>query len=630
MYVIIVFEVDEADLLQFSNLAMFAADVDSTFTHVIVTAPSQDIANVYRFQLDILKQTVPFLSTAVVMCVSDPNGNRVGSGGGTLNALAYLKAVQFTQSFDQYRVLVVHSGGESRRAPLNSLCGKAWTTLNSVVEGNEIASPIVLLISELSKFSKNLQLGSVVVASSDVMLDIATEGCNRMKFPDDCVTVVAVPVNPKVAKNHGVIVAFDNKNESVTDHITSHDGTGVYSGAAVQYMQKPSLQKMKEQNALYTPLTFPSLLQRNDAMQQHQEPFALVDSGVVVFTGAALSNLLSLLDNTTTAACTDPKYAQSADLSNSSDADSTTSARAAGYLRLELYTDLLCALAVRDQSDFSLSVYLSRLGVDLSAAESSSTSPTTTTTASLYHQALPVVWNALSRTPLHFMLVCDGQFEHLGTTAEVLLLLTLPTAPAGNSNNAVGNATVSSVSLKLRRFAEKYSLAPQVKSRAAAGLAQGSVLINSLCSGGGGGGGGAEGGAQSDNVHSSHAERLVEHCVLNSDDANTPGATLPTRGILSHISGELGKNLKLNEGIMMQQVYLKPSCCNANHGASMSCCSDTPLVPVALIVLSLFDDMKVPFAHNSCNSNGSSSSSSTVCGSAWESLFKVGTAPHRR
>ena len=59
------------------------------FTLIILTAPTESIAAVYRIQLKNFEAAVD--NKCQFFCVSDPKGCRIGSGGGTLNALDYLK-----------------------------------------------------------------------------------------------------------------------------------------------------------------------------------------------------------------------------------------------------------------------------------------------------------------------------------------------------------------------------------------------------------------------------------------------------------------------------------------------------------------------------------------------------------
>lgn len=175
------------------------------FTRLIVTAPSEKIADVYILQLESLKSQLPCLQGCVVYCVHDPSGFRVGSGGGTLNAIDCLLHNEKI-NLKTERVLIIHSGGDSRRAPLYSLCGKAWTTVNSIIGSSLVANPLALLINELSDFCMYLPYCSLVVASSDVMLDISHLHSGPHDFAMDAVSVVSVAEKPQIAKNHGVLV----------------------------------------------------------------------------------------------------------------------------------------------------------------------------------------------------------------------------------------------------------------------------------------------------------------------------------------------------------------------------------------------------------------------------------------
>ena len=66
-----------------------------------------------------------------VLVVSDPDGHRIGSGGGTLNALDCLRTQIGVLELNKARILIIHSGGDSRRAPLHSISGKAWASINT-------------------------------------------------------------------------------------------------------------------------------------------------------------------------------------------------------------------------------------------------------------------------------------------------------------------------------------------------------------------------------------------------------------------------------------------------------------------------------------------------------------------
>jgi hypothetical protein len=100
----------------------------------------------------------------------------------------------------------------------------------------------------------------------------------------------------------------------------------------------------------------------------------------------------------------------------------------------------------------------------------------------------------------------------------------------------------------------------------------------------------------------------------NGGSTRSGDVVRPTRhmGIVSHVSAGVSKNLHLQNGIMLQQVYLKRQ--EASSAANpMTKWGISSLVPVAFIVLGIHDDMKVPYT----------SGTGTVCGVAWSHFFEV-------
>jgi fucokinase len=149
------------------------------FDFIVITAPSEYQRRAYSSICASLQSSDPvFYSSTRFVCVSDPGGERIGSGGGTINALDVLLQSEGDDILPTSRVLIIHSGGDSRRCPLHSVCGKAWATINAPLQqhmrggSNMWASPMTLLIREISSFCAGLALGSVAVASGDVMLHL--------------------------------------------------------------------------------------------------------------------------------------------------------------------------------------------------------------------------------------------------------------------------------------------------------------------------------------------------------------------------------------------------------------------------------------------------------------------------
>ena len=87
--------------------------------YIILTASNENQAAGYRSQIESRKD---FLPTETHFAVIPDEGNvRVGSGGATLSVLRYIyqreEKLKGTGSFAGLRILVIHSGGDSKRVP---------------------------------------------------------------------------------------------------------------------------------------------------------------------------------------------------------------------------------------------------------------------------------------------------------------------------------------------------------------------------------------------------------------------------------------------------------------------------------------------------------------------------------
>jgi len=281
------------------------------FSVLLLTAPTEKIAAVYLEQLQALRSTLPALKSCKIYCVADPSGVRIGSGGGTLNALDFLRQQGVDVSTE--KILLIHSGGDSRRAPFYSLCGKAWITLNATVGGADtspaqstlLANPLSVLIEELSRFATNLGPESLMVASSDVLLDLTGHyGECPSEFARDAVTVVSVPEDPRIATNHGVLVRGNDTGDRY--NTTDADADQYTSQLAGDYLQKPSVEEMYRKNACYSSITGATATVAAAGTQD----FAMIDTGVVIFTGRALQTFVGLAADPIVSMCTKRRLQQ--------------------------------------------------------------------------------------------------------------------------------------------------------------------------------------------------------------------------------------------------------------------------------------------------------------------------------
>ena len=84
---------------------------------VVLTAASEQQAELYRLQIEAARRRGRIGSGTLTLVAPDPEGRRIGSGGAPLNALRHLAEARPGGDLSRMRVLLIHAGGDSRRAP---------------------------------------------------------------------------------------------------------------------------------------------------------------------------------------------------------------------------------------------------------------------------------------------------------------------------------------------------------------------------------------------------------------------------------------------------------------------------------------------------------------------------------
>lgn len=90
----------------------------------MLTASNEEQAEGFREQIK-LRNDEGFLPIQTkFLILPDPEGKRVGSGGATLNLLRAIAEEENSGDFSEQRILVIHSGGDSKRVPQYSALEK--------------------------------------------------------------------------------------------------------------------------------------------------------------------------------------------------------------------------------------------------------------------------------------------------------------------------------------------------------------------------------------------------------------------------------------------------------------------------------------------------------------------------
>ncbi len=183
--------------------------------YVILTASNESQAEAFRMQIDyrLKKKMLPVETKFVVL--PDPDGKRVGSGGATFNVLKYLanEEIQERQSkgekvdadfnpFLRKRILVIHSGGDSKRVPQYSAEGKLFSPVPRKLPNGKASTLFDEFIIGMSGVAPRFQEGMLVL-SGDVLLLF-----NPLQIDAQFDGAAAISIKEPVftGKDHGVFL----------------------------------------------------------------------------------------------------------------------------------------------------------------------------------------------------------------------------------------------------------------------------------------------------------------------------------------------------------------------------------------------------------------------------------------
>ena len=174
--------------------------------YIILTASNEAQAKTYEAQIkDRIKGGYLPVPTHYAV-LPDPDGKRVGSGGATFNVLRYIKQHTSNDSFAGKRILVIHSGGDSKRVPQYSACGKLFSPVPRTLPDGRRSTLFDEFIIATSNIPSRLKDGMLVL-SGDVLLLFNSL---QIDYHSDGAAAISIKENVQTGKNHGVF-ATDEK-----------------------------------------------------------------------------------------------------------------------------------------------------------------------------------------------------------------------------------------------------------------------------------------------------------------------------------------------------------------------------------------------------------------------------------
>ena len=205
---------------------------------VVISAGDAAQADWYEAQLKVKRECgeLPLVS---FLCLADPPGPRLGSGGSTLAILAALSSSYSQAELDSMRVLVIHAGGFSKRLPSHSCSGKIFSPLPVQTAGR----PYQMLDLKLAlylPFLNLMQPGLFITASDDIeVFNLAEAECAVAGGKQ--ITALAHPSSLYIGTTHGVYVLGTKAGEE--------DGL-VTVAPCLEVLQKPSVELMRARGAV--------------------------------------------------------------------------------------------------------------------------------------------------------------------------------------------------------------------------------------------------------------------------------------------------------------------------------------------------------------------------------------------
>lgn len=189
-----------------------------TWDYVILTASNEHQARAFQLQIEARKEYLPDRTRFAI--IPDDGGVRVGSGGATLSVLHFLHdeakkdeketkdGAEEKSAWSGKRILVIHSGGDSKRVPQYSALGKLFSPVpHTLLDGRSstLFDEFLIAMSAVpGRIREGMLLlsGDVLLLFNPLLIDWNGSGAAVISFKEDVET----------GKDHGVFLRGDDGN----------------------------------------------------------------------------------------------------------------------------------------------------------------------------------------------------------------------------------------------------------------------------------------------------------------------------------------------------------------------------------------------------------------------------------
>ena len=171
--------------------------------YIVLTASNEEQAEAFRSQIAYRQEKHVLPCRTKYLVIPDPDGKRVGSGGATLQVLRRLSEMEdIAGDFHDKRILVIHSGGDSKRVPQYSVCGKLFSPVPRELPDGRASTLfdefLIGMAGVPSRFREGMLVlsGDVLLLFNPLQIDAQFKGAAAISMKS--------PV--KIGKDHGVFL----------------------------------------------------------------------------------------------------------------------------------------------------------------------------------------------------------------------------------------------------------------------------------------------------------------------------------------------------------------------------------------------------------------------------------------
>ena len=176
---------------------------------IFLTASNEHQAESFRTQIDARREYLP--KRTVFTVIPDEGGERVGSGGATLSVMKWLS---MNGGWNGKRILVIHSGGDSKRVPQYSALGKLFSPVpHKLLDGRSstLFDELIIAMSSVpGRIREGMLLlsGDVILLFNPLLIDWSGSGAAIISFKEKV----------EIGKDHGVYLRGEDGNVKAFFH----------------------------------------------------------------------------------------------------------------------------------------------------------------------------------------------------------------------------------------------------------------------------------------------------------------------------------------------------------------------------------------------------------------------------